>query len=284
MSMCIWGMSWSSAKVLSSYGEPMSIAFIRVSITFLALIPVMVLMKKTVIVKKKGVMYVAGAGLCLICYAFLFFKGLSLGLSGVGGVIVTTISPLFAYIISILVKRKIPENNEIKGLVFGLLAGLTLLQVWKAGQSYFSSGLIYFFIAALVWAIMSKFSSQANKYGNIIGFSWWMHLITLLGFVLIVDLQEILYIITNGDRKFWLNMLYFGIVNSTIATTIYLYSTTIVGPEKAGSFMFIVPVSAVFFSWLFLEEKLEVHTFIGGILGIAAVMLINKKSDQRVSR
>ncbi len=39
----------------------------------------------------------------------------------------------------------------------------------------------------------------------------------------------------------------------------------------------MVPFSAALGSWIFLGEVIEVHTIIGGILGIAAVYILNKK-------
>jgi drug/metabolite transporter (DMT)-like permease len=39
----------------------------------------------------------------------------------------------------------------------------------------------------------------------------------------------------------------------------------------------MVPLSAAFGSWLFLDEVIQLHTIIGGLLGIGAVYILNKK-------
>jgi drug/metabolite transporter (DMT)-like permease len=39
-----------------------------------------------------------------------------------------------------------------------------------------------------------------------------------------------------------------------------------------------VPLCAAISSWLLLGEQIKLHTAIGGLLGIAAVYMINKKS------
>jgi len=48
------------------------------------------------------------------------------------------------------------------------------------------------------------------------------------------------------------------------------------GQKKASAYIFTVPLSAMGFAMLFLNEPLIITTFIGGTFGIAAVYLINK--------
>ena len=78
------------------------------------------------------------------------------------------------------------------------------------------------------------------------------------------------------DMIFWTNFLMVSIGSMTIATTIYFLGTTQLGSEKASAFIFTVPVSAMGFSIIFLGEKLELFTVIGGIFAITAVYLINR--------
>ena len=61
-------------------------------------------------------------------------------------------------------------------------------------------------------------------------------------------------------------------------TTIYFLATRQLGPQKASSFIFTVPVTAMLFAMLFLNEELTITIAIGSILAMFAVYLINKKS------
>ena len=74
-----------------------------------------------------------------------------------------------------------------------------------------------------------------------------------------------------------MNILYFGIVNSALATTCFLYVSAKIGAEKASTYIFIVPSTAVLASWLFTGEQILWNTVVGGILGILAVFMINGK-------
>ena len=81
------------------------------------------------------------------------------------------------------------------------------------------------------------------------------------------------------DPRFWLNLIFGAVIVTALATTIYFYTTTRLGAEKASSFIFLVPLAAAVSSWLFLGEQIRAHTIAGGILGMAAVYMINKKKS-----
>jgi len=157
------------------------------------------------------------------------------------------------------------------------MAGYILLDVWSNYQNIFASGNTLFLIAALVYAVLSKVISKSAKHGSPISFNFWLHIIALIGLTFVVDFGELKRLLLLRDYYFWLNMLYFGIINSSIATTTYFYATTKLGAEKASSFIFIVPSAAVFFSWLIMGEPVEMKTIIGGIIGLLAVFIINEK-------
>lgn len=277
VSMFLWGLSWPSGKVAASYGSPVTIVLIRYVVVFVGFLPVFFFMKAPLTIHKKGIPSLLTAGVLLSVYTYLFFYGLKNGLAGAGGVLVTTMNPIMAYGIGLLLNRKKPSRNETIGLMLGLLAGATLLKIWGSLDELFASGNIYFLLAAFVWAVMSRITSKASTYGSSMSFSLWMYLATviiMLPFVHVADLTNILH---HADRYFWWNILFSGIFATSLATSYYFYATTTLGPEKASSFIFLVPVSAAVSSWLFLNETLLLHTIIGGVLGIAAVYMINRK-------
>ena len=104
-----------------------------------------------------------------------------------------------------------------------------------------------------------------------------MYLVALIGFFIFVDLSEVQTIVSIGDTLFWLNLLFFGFISTTIATSFYFYATTKMGAERASSFIFLVPISAALSSWFFLGEIIQLYTIFGGILGMLAVFIINYK-------
>ncbi|HTF82839.1 MAG TPA: DMT family transporter [Cytophagales bacterium] len=278
LSMFVWGVTWPSGKILSQYGATADIVFIRYIIVVLSLIPLLVLLRTNLKIKKEGILPVLLAGALMAIYGYLFLLGVKKGLSGAGGVLTTTLNPIMAYALGLMLSRKTPSLKESLGLVLGIIAGSILLKIWSNLEDIFNSGNLYFLLAALSWALMSKITSQANKYGNAFSFSFWIYLVTLACLAPLVDFAEIPRIIATADHIFWINIIYNGLVSTALATSAYIYATAKLGAEKASSFIFLVPTSAALSAWIILDEYIQTHTLIGGALGIIAVYIINYKA------
>lgn len=277
ISMIVWGISWPSNKVLTSFGTPAVLGFFRYGFVIISLILLLVVLKTKIVISKKGIPSLVAAGVLMATYNYAFLAGLQNGSPGAGGILVTTLNPVMAYGIGMLVDWKRPSRNETIGLCFGVIAGLTLLKVWGNEDIFAKPGNLYFLLCALVWSVMSKFTSKSAKYGSPFAFTWWMYFVTLMCIVPFCDFNAISELIQTNDLKFWGNVLFSSVITTTLATTVYFFATSKIGAEKASSFIFIVPFSAAVFSLLILGENLEIHTIIGGLLGIGAVYMINKK-------
>lgn len=199
---------------------------------------------------------------------------------GAGGVLVTTLNPIMAYAIGLGIKRQLPSRNEGLGLFIGLVAGCILLKIWSSGESLFSSGNIYFLSASFTWAVLSKFTAKGSRFGASMTFSLWMYLLCTFCMFLLTDKPALLTTLQNANSLFWWNLFFSAFVTTSLATTFYFYATSKIGAEKASSFIFLVPASAAFSSWLFLHEHLQWNTVVGGALGVAAVYMINRSTKK----
>jgi drug/metabolite transporter (DMT)-like permease len=277
LSMMCWGISWTSGKILSFHGDPITISALRFVVTFVSLFFVVFALRSPFSVEKKGFRDLSIATLLISLYTFLFFKGLTEGKAGAGGVLVTVLNPIIAYCIMLVLKKRKPTRNESIGLVLGLLAGVVLLKLFTSPGNILSAGNIYFVLAAFCWAILSFFTSRASQYGSPIAFSFWMYGISTVILLLFSGLTTPLAVLRNGDGIFWLNLFFSATITTSLATTFYFFATTKVGASQASSFIFMVPFSAALGSWVFLDESPETHIIVGGLLGIAAVYILNKK-------
>ena len=280
ISMVIWGMSWSSAKVLSQYGSSLNLVFLRFLIVSLTLLPLLAILKIDLVPRKRSFPYLIGVALFMGVYSLTFFGGLHFGLAGAGGVLVTTINPVFAYLIGVIVSRKLPNKRQLLGLGIGIIGGLVLIQVWERFDHLMQSGNLFFISAALLWAIMSKINSFGARTVNPFNFIFWVNVLATVVFACIVDFSEIKTMLVEGDTRFWLNILYMGMINSAGATVCFLYATTQIGAERASSFNYLVPICALIGSWLFLNEQVQWFTLVGGCIAVVAVLVLNSGKNK----
>ena len=150
------------------------------------------------------------------------------------------------------------------------------MKFWVNLNYVFQGGIILFIAAAFLWAVLSKITSFSKSYTHPITFSFWLHLVVPLGMLPFVNLDDLVNLFETADSLFYWNLAYFGIVNSSFATVTYLVATTVIGAERASTFIFLVPISAILTSWFTLGEVIELHTIVGMVLGVSAVMIINK--------
>ena len=79
------------------------------------------------------------------------------------------------------------------------------------------------------------------------------------------------------DFRFYLNFFFVSIGAMSFGTSIYMYSTPILGPTKASVFIFSVPFIAMGTAYIFLNEPFTVNIIIGGFLSLLAIYIVNKK-------
>ena len=276
-SMFCWGLSWTSGKIVSHYADGAIIAFFRFSITFSSMLFVVLIMKIKFQIQRDGWGYLAISAILISLYSYLFFQGLTVGKAGAAGVLVTILNPIISYAIMLIMQKRFPNKKESLGLLLGLFAGVVLLKLWSSWDTIFYAGNSYFLLASFTWAILSIFTAKASKYGSPVAFSFWMYAIGTLIMFMIVDKPQSLALLTSADGLFWGNMIFSATITTAFATTFYFVATSKIGASKASSFIFLVPFSATLGSWIFLSEIPLWNTLLGGVLGIAAVYVLNKK-------
>ena len=278
--MATWGLSWTNGKILSQYCSSSILAFWRFFLSSIFMIPVLIFSKNNFSVPSDGVKYIIIGSILIFSYNIFFFMGSNLGFANVGGVFVPTLNPIITFILSIIIFREIIYKKDIIGLIFGICGGIIVLEAWTLSYSQMTAnGNLYFLLASISWGIMSIVSGKSHKALATLTFSFWVYFISSI-FCFIMNINNDVLIVLDFDLIFWLNLIILSIGAQVFGTTVYFIATTKLGPSKASSFIFIVPITAPIFSMLFIGEKLEISTIIGGIMTMTAVYLINKEKIQ----
>ena len=278
--MATWGLSWTNGKILSQYCSSSILAFWRFFLSSIFMIPVLIFTKNNFKVPSDGIKYIIIGSILIFSYNIFFFMGSNLGFANVGGVFVPTLNPIITFILSIIIFREIIYKKDIIGLIFGICGGIIVLEAWTLSYSHMTAnGNLYFLLASISWGIMSIVSGKSHKALATLTFSFWVYFISSI-FCFIMNINNDVLIVFDFDLIFWLNLILLSIGAQVFGTTVYFIATTKLGPSKASSFIFIVPITAPIFSMIFIGEKLEISTIIGGIMTMTAVYLINKEKIQ----
>lgn len=277
IAMVIWGGSWVSAKAIAGSYDANILTFLRFFVSTISFIPIIVLMRLNILLDKHSLKYVVIGSVSMGLYFYVFFKGLETGYASVAGVFVTSLIPIFTLLLSkIFFKSKFRTIDYI-GISLGLIGGAVIMKFWQLNfDNIVKSGNIYFLFCPVLWAIVTICSEKSAEKISPIIFSFYCYLTSsLIFFLLSIDKQMIS--VWDGGLKLWLNIIYLSIISSSLATTAYFYATKKISSYRASSFAFIVPVSSLILSILFLGEKPGATTISGGLISILATYIINSK-------
>lgn len=278
--MLFWGFAWTAGKVAAEHSNAQVAAFWRYAISFISIIPVIWYMKTPLKTDRAGLMYMMGAGVLTSLFNYLFFAGLSHGQAGYGGTMVTSLSPILTYMLSIAIFGTKMSSRQILALSIGVFGALILLRVPSEGFAFLNIESSYFLGCAIVWSLVTVLSQKAAKRADLMFYT-----LVVFGITTFINMLFALphrpFDFGAYDSVFWWTILFIGVIPGTFSTALYFVSAGKVGAHRTGVFMFIVPVGAIVSSWVVYGETLALSTLIGCLLAFAAVILFNMKKSPK---
>ncbi|MDM5272688.1 DMT family transporter [Sulfurovum sp. zt1-1] len=276
VAMLLWGMAWTAGKMAAAHASPQVAGFWRYAISFISILPVIWMMKIPYKTDAKGLFYMIAAGLLTAAFNYLFFAGLVHGQAGYGGTMVTALSPIITYFISIAFLGVAVAFWQIAALTLGIVGALILLRVPFEGLGFLNVESIYFLGCAVVWAVVTIFAQKASKRAHPMFYTTVVFGVAGLTNMLLA-LPYHPFDFDSYDSVFWWTMIFIGLFPGTFSTALYFISAGKIGAHNTGVFMFIVPVGAIVSSWIVFDEQIALSTVVGCLLAFAAVLLFNVK-------
>ena len=273
LAMISWAIAWTNAKIVGEYLSFYNLTFFRFLLGFISLLPFLLYNKKK-LPPLRLYKYIIIPSILFFIYNIAFFKGTYFGEAGRGAILVTTLNPLFTLIIISLIIKKI-LLKEVLGIITGLFGGLIIMNVFKYGfDIIFDIKNIYFLICAITWGVMTVFIDLAQKKINPYVFISLCYFFTMVISFFFTDFE--LIDLSGLDFRFYFNFFLVSIAAMSFGTSVYMYSTSIIGPVKASVFIFSVPFLAMGTSYFFLNEIFSLNTIIGGLISLIAIYIVNK--------
>ena len=276
--MITWGYSWAGAKILGPYGDVSAKIFLRFFLASIALIPILLKYRIPFTVSKSGLQFILINAISLCSYNYFYFRSTHMGLAGVGGVLVTTLNPILTSTVVFCFVDKSVRLKDLIGLAIGFIGGSIIIRFWEMDLNLMiQSGSLFYILASFSWVSVTLSSQKSKNHIHFLSYSFWSFVVAAGFSFLFCNLSDIAITI-NYDRYFWINILSLSIIVMSFANTMYFFASSKIGAIKASSFIFIVPLTAIIFSKILLDEPIRLTTLMGGSLSIIAIYLINKKN------
>jgi cytidyltransferase-like protein len=272
--MLLMAFSWISGKYVSVQAPFSVLIFWRL---FLSFLPFLFFVPKSDLFKLpiRAWLFTGLSSILIILYNIFFFLGLKAGLAGKGGVMVTTLNPLITTTIIHIIHKKRPRPIIIASLILGSMGGFFFMEPWTLGSArFFTRGNLLFLVAALCWALLTICSSQALKMVKLSRYNFFLYLSATL-ISLFIALPDHPFNFQLLSLSFWINIVYLSLFVTSLATSLYFKAAQKLGPSRASAFTFVIPLMALFLSWIFLNEIPLWPTLAGGILSLVGLYLNN---------
>jgi len=277
-----WAGNFTIAKF--AYLEnipPFSLSFLRWSLVWIILLPFTyreILSVKHVIKKNLSLFFILGfTSVCV----FTSFTYNALNYTQViNASLFNTAIPVTIILVCFLLKIEKTNIFQISGLlvsVLGILAIITKLDLNILLSLDFNKGDLFMIVAIIAWGIYSAYLKKKTFDISLLAL---VHIICTFGLLFllplfILDMMQGRAIVISNNLIYIL--IYIAIFPSIGSYYCWAGAVSIIGANRAGIFLSLIPLFSTIFAIIFFDEKFLFFHFIGTILIIIGLLLSNKK-------
>lgn len=272
-----WGLSFISTKILLEEMPPVTIAFMRQVIAIVPLLLIIIATRMSLRIKPLDLLLLAGSSFFGIVLYFLFENnGLKYTTAASASMIVAAV-PVFTFITeSLLFKARLGIRSFF--CIILSIAGVYLVVSVK-GRLDFSSETFYgnmLIVGAMIsWVIYTIMSRRLMATYSSLTITLYQTVLSSIIFIPFV-LPETCY--WNPISTYaLLNLLYLGVFCSAISYFTFLYAIKQFGATISSSFLNLIPVVTTIGGYFILSEKLHPVQYIGMILILASLYMLNRR-------
>ena len=261
--------------------SPFSLAFLRWMFVWIILIPFTykeILKLKKVISKNFKLLLLLSLS-SVFLYSSLTYKALNYT-QVINASLFNTAVPATIILVCFLLKIEKTNTFQLLGLLIstlGILTIVTKLDLNILLSLNFNKGDIFMIIAIISWGIYSAFLKKRNFEISLLAL---IQITCTFGLIMLAP--AFLIELSQGNSvKINLNLfyilLYVAIFPSIGSYYCWAGAVSIIGANRAGIFLSLIPLFSTFLAMIFFDEKFLFFHFIGSILIILGLFLSNKK-------
>ena len=277
---------WAGNSIIGKFAyleniPPYSLAFLRWCLVWLILLPFTykeILRLKDNIKKNSSLFFILGfTSVCI----FTSFTYNALNYTQViNASLFNTAIPVAIILVCFLLKIEKTNLFQISGLlisVLGILAIITKLDLNILLTLNFNKGDLFMIVAIIAWGIYSAYLRKRTFDVSLLAL---VHIICTFGLIFllplfILDLMQGKTI--EMSRNLFYILIYIAIFPSIGSYYCWAGAVAIIGANRAGIFLSLIPLFSTILAMIFFNEKFLFFHFIGSVLIILGLFLSNKK-------
>ena len=287
--LCFASLFWSGNFIigrlssLENLVSPLALAFYRWVIAFIILTPFCLqkaIRDLPLLKKQPGMIF-----LIILTGPTLFNTLVYIGLTAttvINSLLVITTTPMLIILLNKLIYKSETNIYQMIGVIISLL-GVSFVIAKGNYQnilnSEFYSGDLFILLAVTSWALYSIFLKK-NETG-VSGFSFlylsFVFTVILLFPVFLFDIfVQNNYFVFN--QKTLLVIGYTGIFPSIFSYICWNTGVALIGPNKSGPFLHLMPIFGGILAFLVFQETLETYHYAGIVSVIIGIIITNKNN------
>lgn len=276
ITVIIWGTTFISSKILLNTLTPLEVMFYRFVIAYVLLLLLHPKFHKVKSLKEEVLFLISG-----ITGGSLYFltENTAVKISQVSnvGLIVAT-----APIITALLAHFFTKGEKLnKNLVIGFLIAISgVFLVMFNGNFVLKlnpSGDLLALAAALCWSIYSIITKKFGDKYNYLYLTRKIFFYALLTMIPFLFTSQFNFNISKLlDFNIGINLLFLGVIASSICYVVWNYTVANLGVVKTNNYIYLVPAVTLIFSILILHENITTCSMIGALLIFCGVYVSEK--------
>ncbi|WP_422350254.1 DMT family transporter [Flagellimonas sp.] len=216
----------------------------------------------------------------LFGFNFFFFLGLKYS-TAINAALIISLNPAITLLLSRQILKTKIEKIQLLGISIAFLGAIYIIikgNITDLANLKFNKGDILIFIANVFFALHHVWVKKFAGHFSSINFTMLTGVCCLIGFAFLLPLTGMENVL-NHSTKFWMAVLGIGCLGTAFAYYLWQKGVHIVGADKAGIYMNVVPLSAAVLTFFF-NENLYFYHLIGGLLIITGLLITNRGSSK----
>lgn len=269
----MWGISWPVYKIALSYTPPILFAGMRTLIGGLLLAMVIAPRFKQIRWRKTWHFYLISA----LFNAFLFYGLQTVGLRYVPEGLFTVLVYLQPVLVGVLAWLWLRESltlGKVIGLILGFI-GVAVISVTSLSGHISPIGIAMAIGTAVSWAIGTVY---VKKVGFRVDALWLVAFQCIIGGVAMtgIGLGSERWSSIEWNVPYISGLVYGSVFGIPISWALFYTLVRAGDASKVASFTFLVPLLAIVLGSMFLHESITMTLFIGLLLIVASIYLVNR--------